>query len=243
MIRIGTAGWSVPATVRDRFPAEGATLHRYAAVLDAVEINSSFYRPHKPQTYARWAAATPERFRFAVKAPKTITHERRLVDADEPLDRFLGDTAALGHKRGPVLVQLPPSLRLDPAIAGSFFDRLRTRYDGEVVLEPRHGSWFTPEADTLLSSWRIARVAADPAVTDTARAPGGWTGLQYWRLHGSPRTYASAYGRERLETMAADVADPAWVLFDNTMFGAAAADALILQAILRSDAADAKLEP
>ena len=243
MIRIGTAGWSVPTPLRDRFPAEGPILQRYAAVFDGVEINSSFYRPHKPETYARWAASTPEGFRFAVKAPKTVTHERRLVDVAEPLGRFLDESAALGARRGPVLIQLPPSLGFDPAVAESFLAALRARYDGEAVLEPRHASWFTPEADTLLVRRRIARVAADPALSDAARTPGGWSGVPYWRLHGSPRIYATAYGRERLEALSAHLVSPAWVIFDNTTFGAATADALILQAILRSQAQDAKLEP
>lgn len=241
MIRIGTAGWSVPTPLRERFPPAGPILQRYAVVFDGVEINSSFYRPHKPETYARWAASTPEDFRFAVKTPKTITHVRRLVDAAEPLGRFLDETEALGVRRGPVLIQLPPSLRFDPAVADSFLDGLRVRYEGEAVVEPRHASWFTAEADALLVRWRIARVAADPGLSDAARAPGGWSGLQYWRLHGSPRIYATAYGRERLETMAARLVGPAWVVFDNTMFGAAADDALILQAILRGAAPDAKL--
>ena len=208
-----------------------------------MEINSSFYRPHKPETYARWAASTPEKFRFAVKAPKTVTHERRLFDARPLLDRFLAESAALGAKRGPVLIQLPPSLRLDRAIAESFLDYLRARYDGEAVLEPRHASWLTPEADALLVRWRVARVAADPALSDAAHAPGGWPGLQYWRLHGSPRIYATGYGCDRLDALATRFVGPAWVIFDNTMFGAATADALILQAILRGDVPDAKLEP
>src|ERR1700761_6774753 len=157
MNRIGTAGWSVPRAVRDRFPAEGSILQKYAAVFDAVEINSSFYRPHKLETYARWAAATPDGFRFSVKLPKSITHERRLVDVDEPLDRFLSETSALGGKRGPILIQLPPSLRFEVGVAEAFLDLFRQRCDGEAALEPRHASWFTPDADALLVRCRIAR--------------------------------------------------------------------------------------
>ncbi|MDP9103295.1 MAG: DUF72 domain-containing protein, partial [Pseudomonadota bacterium] len=167
MIRIGTAGWSVPAAVRDTFPNSGSILERYAQVFNAVEINSSFYRPHKPQTYARWAAATPEGFRFAVKLPKAITHEERLLDAIEPLERFLTETAALDAKRGPILTQLPPSLSFDADMAARFLNDLRDRYDGEATCEPRHASWFTAEADTLLVRYRIARVAADPALFET----------------------------------------------------------------------------
>lgn len=111
-IRIGTAGWSVPAAHRGRFPEAGTLLERYAARFDAVEINSSFYRPHRPSTYARWAASVPAGFRFSLKLPREITHTRRLVEVAEPLDRFLGEVAALGERLGPVLVQLPPKFRL-----------------------------------------------------------------------------------------------------------------------------------
>ncbi len=88
-ILIGTAGWSLPGTQRDRFAEGPSLLARYATRLDAVEINSSFYRPHRPATYARWAQSVPDGFRFAVKLPKTITHERRLSDAEGRLDGFL----------------------------------------------------------------------------------------------------------------------------------------------------------
>ena len=241
MIRIGTAGWSIPAVVRDRFPEGPSILARYAQIFDAVEINSSFYRPHKPQTYARWAATTPEGFRFAVKIPKSITHDRRLVDVEEPLDRFLAETAALGPKRGPMLIQLPPSLTFDPGVADRFLAVLRERHDGEAVLEPRHKTWFAPEASALMRRHRIARVAADPPAGAAETNPGGWDGLQYWRLHGSPRMYASAYGEDRLNALAARLRSPAWVVFDNTMLGAATEDALILQAILRGRTPDAKV--
>ena len=76
---------------------------------DGVEINSSFYRPHRLSTYQRWADDVPDHFRFAVKMPKTITHEGRLRDVAEPLQRFLGEIAGLGDKLGPVLIQLPPA--------------------------------------------------------------------------------------------------------------------------------------
>ncbi len=229
--RIGAAGWSLPAGVRDRFPAGESVLTRYAQVLDLVEINSSFYRPHQRKTYERWAASTPTHFRFAVKAPREITHTRRLVDAAEPLDRFMGEIAGLGEKLGPVLIQLPPSLRFDLSVAEAFLDVWRKRFDGLTALEPRHASWFTPDADKLLVGHRFASVAADPAVVPAAARPGGWDGFQYHRLHGSPELYASAYDADALTALASDLPPTAWVVFDNTMFGAATENALQLQAI------------
>src|SRR4029077_18311991 len=113
-----SAGWNIPRLHRGRFPADGSQLQRYASRLNAAEINSSFYRPHAAAIYQRWAAAVPASFRFAVKIPKAITHERALTAPREPLIRFLGEIAGLGDTLGPLLVQLPPSLAFDPRVAG-----------------------------------------------------------------------------------------------------------------------------
>lgn len=224
-LRIGTAGWSISAAHAAAFPATGTHLARYAAVLPCAEINTSFYRPHRPATYARWATSVPAGFRFAVKLPRAITHEARLANAEPLLDAFLAEAIALGDRLGPLLVQLPPSLPFRP---GDFFAQLRARHAGEVVCEPRHPSWFTPEATAHLLAHRIARVAADPAIVPEAAEPGGWPGLAYWRLHGSPRMYYSPYGPARLAALAPRLAPDAWVIFDNTADGHALADALHL---------------
>lgn len=152
-----------------------------------MEINSSFYRPHRTGTYERWAASVPEEFRFAVKIPKAITHERRLKEAGDLLDRFLLEVAGLGPRLGPLLVQLPPSLAFQDSVADRFLADLRSRIAGSIVCEPRHASWFTPDVDGLLGELRVARVAADPAPVAGAGEPGGWRSLSYYRLHGSPR--------------------------------------------------------
>ena len=157
--RIGTAGWSIPKEHAAPFPATGSHLERYAKVLNAVEINSSFYRPHRTATYERWAASVPEEFRFAVKIPKAITHERRLKEAGDLLDRFLLEVAGLGPKLGPLLVQLPPSLAFQDGVADRFLADLRSRIGGSIVCEPRHASWFTPDVDGLLGEFGVARVA------------------------------------------------------------------------------------
>jgi uncharacterized protein YecE (DUF72 family) len=234
-LRIGTAAWTVPKAVADRFAPGGSHLERYAARLNAVEINSSFYKPHRPQTYRRWAEATPADFRFSVKAPKAITHDRRLADPDALLAVFLDQVACLGDRLGPILVQLPPSLRFDPKVARAFFDILRGRFSGLVACEPRHATWFAEDAEALLSAYQIARVAADPPPVAAAEAPGGWRGLTYLRLHGSPRIYYSQYGPERLAALAASLGETScdtWVIFDNTTLGAATEDALALADLL-----------
>jgi len=230
---VGCAGWAIPKQHAHRFPDEGTHLERYAQRLPAVEINSSFYRSHQPKTYARWAASVPEHFRFSVKIPREITHRRRLADATEPLERVLGEVVQLGPKLGPLLIQLPPSLRFDSEIAGAFFDSLRDRFQGQAVCEPRHPTWFTPKAERLLRDMRVGRVAADPAVVPPAGAPGGWEGVVYYRLHGSPEMYASPYSPDYLQALAVRLTAsartvPTWCIFDNTARGAATDNALEL---------------
>ncbi len=240
--RIGTAGWGIPARHGAGFPGAGSHLQRYAGQFTAVEINSSFHRPHRPATYERWAQSVPAGFRFAVKLPREITHTRRLLGTEPVLDRFLAEAGALGPALGPLLVQLPPSLAFNAAAAAAFFASLRARFAGAAVCEPRHPSWFGAEVDALLSGFAVARVAADPARVAAAAEPGGWPGLAYYRLHGSPQTYYSGYEPGRLATMAAAVAEaarrgPVWCIFDNTGRGEAAANALDLRGLCQQLAA------
>ena len=238
--RVGTAGWTLPRDVRAAFEGEGPQLERYATRLNCVEINSSFYRPHRPSTYERWARSVPDDFRFALKIPKEITHTRRFVDADAPLERFLDESSALGAKRDVVLVQLPPSFAYDRHIAEPFFVSLRERYSGHAACEPRHPSWFASEPDALMCELRIARVAADPPPVAAASTPGGSREITYRRLHGSPVIYRSAYDAARLAgitTALRDATSPAWCIFDNTTFGAATANALaVLEGLGANDA-------
>lgn len=240
---IGCAGWSIPAAQAHRFPAEGTHLERYAQVFDAVEINSSFYRPHRPATYRRWAAAVPADFRFAVKMPRTISHLQRLGGDTVVLDAFLDAVGELGDRLGCLLLQLPPSLHLDAAKAHAFFAALRRRHGGAVACEPRHPSWFGAEADTLLRRHGIARAAADPARTPRAAVPAADRRVQYLRLHGAPRVYYDAYPATTLARVARWLTTPAartqarWCIFDNTALGHATADALALKDRLIPDGA------
>lgn len=232
---IGTAGWTIPSRYGGDFPLGGTHLERYANSLDAVEINSSFYRSHKPATYERWAACVPSSFRFAVKVPKDISHKHKLVGCDALVAQFGKEVAGLGDKLGVVLMQLPPSFAHDAAVMERFFVDLRRHIKAPVALEPRHASWFTSEADARLKALQVARVAADPAVVPGADRPGGWDGLVYRRLHGSPRMYYSAYEAETLDAigtaLAVDAArgKPAWCIFDNTAAFAAMGNALTVR--------------
>jgi uncharacterized protein YecE (DUF72 family) len=228
----GTAGWSIPRTAAEDFPTEGTHIERYARVLDAVEINTSFYRPHRVSTYERWAGAVPDTFRFAVKVPRAITHVAPPQGTGPLLDRFLEEVAGLGPKLGPLLVQTPPSLPFEIGTADLFLQDLRGRVSGPIACEPRHPSWFAPEIDALLSELRIGRVAADPAPVAGGDRPGGWSGLTYLRLHGSPRIYYSDYPDDAIQAALDPLAQrhakgsDCWCIFDNTAAGAATHNAL-----------------
>lgn len=235
-VTIGTAGWSIPRVVAEGFAAEGSALERYATRFGAAEINSSFHRPHRLSTWARWREITPPGFRFSVKLPKAITHQAKLVGCDQALEAFMVEAETLGDKLAVLLVQLPPSLGFDGAVAAAFFASLRARTSAAVACEPRHLSWFDAPAEALLRHHRVARVAADPALCEAAARPGGWPGLAYWRLHGSPAMYRSSYAdrlagyADRLRESAAQA--ETWCIFDNTASSAATGDALALQAML-----------
>ena len=244
MIRAGTAGWSIPRAAASRFAGEGSHLQRYSRVLTCAEINTSFYREHDARTYARWAAATPAGFRFAVKLPQTITHDGALRAARQPLTRFLAQTEGLGGKRGPLLAQLPASLAFESRVARTFFRLMRSMYDGAMVCEPRHASWFSDRAQDVLVDYRISRVAADPARVPAAAVPGGWLAAEpcatfYYRWHGAPRKYWSRYAPEQIARWAALLQEHAarsdiWCIFDNTASGSAIENALELIAAVRA---------
>jgi len=229
---VGCAGWSIPGRYADLFGPGESMLARYATRFPVVEINSSFYRPHKPGTYERWAASVPPGFRFSVKIPRTISHDSALVGVGPLLDRFLDDSSALGTKLGGLLLQLPPSLALDPRRASSFFRALRRRSGVPLVCEPRHASWFTDTADALLLRHGVSRLGADPARVPAAAQPGGAPTWHYWRWHGAPRMYYSDYDDAALDALAGQVRHargPRWVIFDNTAHGFAVANAARLQ--------------
>ncbi len=246
MLRIGTAGWSIPRSEALAFPGDGPHLQRYARKLSCAEINTSFYRSHRAEIYQRWAAQTPKDFRFSVKLPRAITHDGRLRHAREPLQRFLAEVAGLGDRLAVLLVQLPPSLAFEARPVRNFFRLLGDQgFAGAVVVEARHASWFTAAAERLLVAERVSRVGADPALCAEAQWPGGWLGgdgegraaVHYRRWHGSPRMYWSPYSSSWLKARADEILGQSsagaeqWCIFDNTAGGQALANAATLQAM------------
>jgi uncharacterized protein YecE (DUF72 family) len=247
-IFIGTSDWGIAADGTAAFRAPDLHLQRFSSLMDCVEINSSFYRSHRARTYERWADHAPADFRFSVKCPKQISHRCRLEGVKETLARFVDTAGALGPKWCVLLVQLPTTLAYDDLVAGRFFEQVHARFGGSIVCEPRHPSWFTPQAERLMCGLEVARAAMDPAKWPGADEPGGWTQVLamdhapplYCRWHGSPREYWSSYDetwlRERaLWIQSLPQQQACWCIFGNTAGGAALRNALRLKAMLRSD--------
>ncbi len=235
--RIGCAGWTIPRPSGAAFPQEGSHLQRYSGRFACVEINSSFYRPHRRETYVRWASEVPASFRFSVKLPKEITHTLRLRRAARPLDRFLVEIEGLGRRLGCILIQLPPSFAFDARVVTRFLEQFRDKFDGAAVVEPRHASWFEPKPDVLLREFHIGRAGADPALNDMAALPGGDKRIAYFRLHGSPQIYFSNYSEDFLRLTAQRMlafrgARQVWCIFDNTAHSHAVPNALRLSELL-----------
>lgn len=241
-IFIGCAGWSLSTAMQEFFPPGASHLERYAAVLSGVEINSSFYRPHRAATYARWRDSVPASFRFAAKMPKAITHELRLRQADVLVEKFLAEVDRLAPKLACLLIQLPPSLAFEPAVARQFLAGLRAATDVALVCEARHSSWFGNAAADLLAQLDVDYVMADPPVAPLPEMTGART--VYIRLHGSPQMYHSAYSPDYLRQLARRMEAAAcagrqtWCVFDNTASGAALPNALALLEEIAFDVRD-----
>lgn len=237
---VGTAGWGVPVRFAGEFAGEGSHLQRYAGRLRCAEVNSTFTRVHRRATWERWAASVPEGFRFAVKGPKSVTHNAKLERCGGLLQGFFGEVGVLGERLGPVLFQLPPKLGFEEGVVREFLATVRELHGGLVAMEPRHASWFEAGVGALLREFGVARVAADPAKGGVAAGvPGGWAGLVYRRMHGSPRVYYTGYSGEFLGGVAEAVrrererGAEVWCVFDNTAAGEGAGNALELEGMLR----------
>jgi uncharacterized protein YecE (DUF72 family) len=234
VIRIGTAGWGIAARHAAQFPGTGSHLQRYAQVLPVTEINSSFYRHHRPTTYARWAQSVPAAFRFSVKAPRALTQPGSLVLAPEVLARFSDEVCALGERLGVVLLQFAPGVAFDAGQARVVFSQVGERVPARIACEPRHRSWDTIAAQGLMRELGVTRVAADPPRWPGGDCPGDDRACAYFRMHGAPRIYYSDYDPQRLAALAAQLVATArstqqvWCILDNTALGHALANALAL---------------
>jgi uncharacterized protein YecE (DUF72 family) len=220
VISIGTSGWRYPEW-RDGFyrgVPQRLWLSHLAAQMDTIEINSSFYRLQPASNYRKWVAETPPDFVFAVKGSKLITHVKRLRHIEDPLKTFT-ESLALGPKQGPIIWQLPPSLRFDRATIQDFLAALP---QGRHALEPRHESFRTDAYFDLLHAHNVAHVVSDAPTFPCIEAVTA--DFAYLRLHGHDELYISSYDDEQLDEWAGKIHEwnrDTYVYFDNTMHGAA----------------------
>jgi uncharacterized protein YecE (DUF72 family) len=234
-IHIGTSGWNYDHW-REVFYPQGCPKSRwlqfYAEHYHTVELNASFYRLPKPQTFETWREKTPPMFVWAVKANRFITHIKRIKDVREPLERFFSSADLLREKLGPILFQLPPSLSFDETALSDFCKTLFGNH--RYVLEVRHPSWADHKAMDILKDHNIALCISDTAgrypymEEDTAD-------FMYIRLHGSKTLYASEYAEEELRAYGEKIrgwSKDTYVYFDNDYKGYAVKNASELKEIL-----------
>lgn len=186
-IRVGVAGWNNPPERRIKRRQGQSHLTYYAKHFSCVEINTSFYRSHRKETYERWRDSTPESFRFAVKMPRSITHDCALRGARRQISQFFAEIEGLCPKLAVILIQLPPSLAFVARTVRAFFNFLPRLPATFLVCEPRHISWFSKSADAALRRAVVSRAAADPSRADGSGLPGGARQIAYFRWHGSPK--------------------------------------------------------
>jgi uncharacterized protein YecE (DUF72 family) len=182
-VLIGTSGYSYPEWKGNFYPQKMAAkdmLRYYAERFPTVEINNTFYRMPTAALLNGWAEQVPETFTFVIKAPKRITHDRRLQNCGELLGYLLPVTATLGSRLGPLLFQLPPNFKKDAARLKDFFAQMPERR--RVAFEFRHASWFDDETFDVLKSQGAALCVADtgeePATPLVATADWGYLRLR-----------------------------------------------------------------
>ncbi|MBS1972549.1 MAG: DUF72 domain-containing protein [Bdellovibrionales bacterium] len=235
-IHVGTAHWQMPKQYSHGFLDKGSHLERYASVLNAVEINSSFYKEHQQKTYERWRDSVPADFKFSVKVSHIFTHELELNVSFDLLKESISRILALQSKLGVLLVQLPPHLDFKVHDVADFFNKLRKLYHGPIAVEPRHYTWLRPEALELMRELKLSKVFADPAPCPLELKDSPLSGVTYFRLHGTPVIYKSDYPKTLLQELARDFKElphkNIWCVFDNTTYGYATKNALDLSASL-----------
>lgn len=197
---IGTSGWQYRDWRGVFYPRRCPVdrwLEEYTAHFATVENNNAFYRLPETETFARWRERTPPGFVMAVKASRYLTHIKRLKEPQEPVARLLDRAAGLGDRLGPVLLQLPPTLRADTDLLAACLRQFPA--DIRVAVEPRHSSWWTDQTRAVLTEHQAALVWADKfsrRVTPLWRT-ADWG---YVRLHHGCASPQPRYGRTALSS-------------------------------------------
>lgn len=230
MIYIGTSAWAIPSLTQASFPNEGSHLERYSQILKTVEINSSFHKFHSEKTYEKWRLSTPNDFKFSVKLNKYFTHECNLSPSIKELNKELSTISHLENKWAVLLLQFPGSMNFNAKKMERFYKIIRKKFHGSIAIEPRNISWVNQEAVLLMKEFKISKVIADPE--RFLSKDYSFSGIRYYRLHGSPVVYKSSYSEEFLSSLADKIIRSKkenWVIFDNSMFGYATKNALMLK--------------
>lgn len=237
-IRIGCSGW-IYKHWRGLFYPQHLPVKRwfdhYADEFDTVEINNSFYRLPKPQTFDAWRERAPPGFRYAVKANRFLTQAKKLKDCAEPLERMMTSFRHLGEKLGPILYQLPPRFRVNPERLRSFLELVPK--DVVNVFEFRDKSWHVDEVFTLLESHGASFCAHDMPAAQSPRTAVG--PIAYVRFHGGLGQYWGRYTDEALLEWSdwivgqARAGRPVWAYFNNDAEANAVHDAQTLRAMVR----------
>lgn len=237
MIRIGCSGWNYRHW-RGPFYPEGMAVKRwfehYALHFDTVEVNASFYHLPLATTFVKWREQAPPGFCYAIKAPRTITHMKKLKECDEQVKEFIGRARNLVPALGPILYQLPPRWKFDRERLESFLALLPR--DLTHVFEFREPSWLATEVVELLDEAGIGLCAHDMPGLATPRLATG--PLAYVRFHGNGGKYWGRYTEEMLADWAAWMRDQAahgrtvWAYFNNDIHADAIADATALRGII-----------
>ncbi|GAA0417409.1 DUF72 domain-containing protein [Streptomyces luteireticuli] len=246
---VGTSGWQYADWRGGLYPRDlpqRLWLEEYARHFATVENNNAFYRLPSPENFAAWRERTPAGFVMAVKASRYLTHIKRLHDPAEPVERLMRHASGLGDRLGPVLLQLPPTLRADAAVLDAALACFPA--GTRVAVEPRHPSWWTDEVRTVLERRGAVLCWADAEsrpVTPLWRT-ADWG---YLRFHHGRATPWPRYGRQALATWAGRVADTwpgtatVYAYFNNDPGGAAVADAVVFARAARRAGRDVSRTP
>lgn len=239
---IGTSGWNYPHWSELFYPTgmkPAAWFQHYARFFDTVEVNNTFYRLPSPEVFVRWGKAAPAGFCFALKASRFITHVKRLLEPERSAGEFLRRAAGLKEKLGPILFQMPPSGRANPARLNLFLEYLRHQTilpDVQVAFEFREPTWLAPE---ILAALRKANVALCLADWPELQVEGPITAdFVYIRRHGAGALYAGSYSRTALRREAERIrrwlaeGRSVYVYFNNDANAHAVANALTLKQLL-----------
>lgn len=206
-VHVGTSGWSYPSWRPVLYPGvpQARWLDRYAAEFDTVELNGSFYHWPPEASFAGWRDRLPAGFRFTVKAPRGLTHARRLQSPGAWVQRIERAWTTLGERSGVLLLQLPPALQRDDALLDSFLSGLPAGVPAAV--EFRHESWLAETVFDLLEKRATAYVVMSGAGLPCVLRRT--TGFVYVRLHGpdAEHLYAGSYSDADLAWWAARIGE------------------------------------